>query len=153
MQAIVEKIFEREDELVAQAGVFVLGVHAELSGEFRETGPSVELLETAAAAAALIGRTIGALVGGSPEGHQLIETIAHAGEGAGNAVNHTDSETGIVAFTFVPADDGVGDLVHGKDDIADGATQLAGGRVFGSRRSLNVGISRPGNGQKNCRKE
>ena len=153
MQAIVEKIFEREDESVAQACVFVLGVHAELSGEFRETGPSVELLETAAAAAALIGRTIGALVGGSPERHQLIETVAHAVERAGNAINDTDGESGIVAFAFVPAEHRIGDFVHGKENIAEGATQLAGGRVLGSRRSLNVGISRSGDGQENCRKE
>ena len=153
LQAVIEKILESEYESVAQTSVFVLGVHAELGGEFSESGPGVEFLETAAAAAALVGRTVGALVGGSPESHQLIETVAHAGERAGNTVNETDGETGIVAFAFVPTDDSVGDFVHGKENIAEGATQLAGGRVLGSRRSLNVGISRSGNGQENCRKE
>ena len=51
-----------------------------------------------AAAAALVGRTIGALVGGSPEGYQLVQTIAHAGEGAGEALDETHGEAGVVAF-------------------------------------------------------
>ena len=139
--------------LLVKARVIVLGLEAELLGEFRETGPGVVLFETAAAAAPLVGRTVGALVGGSPESNELIQTITHAGGSAGKALYQTDGVAGVVALGTVPAEDGHGDFLNGEENVTDGTAKLAGGGVLRCRRSLDVGIRRAGECEKKCRKE
>ena len=139
-----------EELLAGHLAVGHLGLEAELLGEFGETGPGIVLLQTAATAAALIGRTIGALVGGSPESYELVQTIAHAGEGAGNTLYQTHRVTGIVAFLGVPADDGQGELLDTVYDIAESTTQLAGCSILRRGGRLNVGIRRADHSEKKC---
>ena len=139
--------------LAANLGVGHLGLEAELFGEFGETGPSVVLLKTAATAAALVGRTIGALVGGCPEGNELVEAVAHACKGSGNTLNQTHGVTGIVALFAVPADDGQGQFLDAVNDVTEGATEFAGCGVFRRGGRLDVGIRRADHSEKKCRKE
>ena len=139
--------------LVVEARILVLGLEAELLGEFGEAGPSVVLFETAATAAALVGRTVGALVGGSPEGNELVQTITHAGCSAGKALNQTNGVAGVVALGIVPTEDGHGDFLNGEQYVTDSTAKLAGGGVLRCRRSLYVGIRRAGECEKKCRKE
>ena len=139
--------------LAFDAAVGQLGLEAELFGEFGEAGPGVVLLQTAATAATLIGGAIGALVSGSPEGDEFVETIAHAGEGTSETFNETNGVTGIVTLFGVPADHGEGQFFDAVDDVTDGATELAGSGIFRRRRRLNVGIRRADHSEKKCRKE
>ena len=135
------------------AGIIVLALEAELLREFGETGPSIVLNKSAATTAALIGGTIGALVGGSPESDQLVEAVAHAGEGTSKAFHDTYGEAGIVAFGLIPANHGDGQFLNTKKDIADGAAKLASCSVFGSRRCLDVCVNCAEHPEKKCRKE
>ena len=137
-------------ELVADAAIGVLGLEADFLGEFGETGPGVVLLEAAAAAGTLIGGAIGALVGGSPEGHELIEAVAHAGESAGKTFDEANGVASVVALLGVPAEDGNGQLFDAVNDVAEGAAKLAGGRVLRRRGRLNVGIRRADHSEKKC---
>lgn len=139
--------------LVVKTRILVLGLETELLGEFGEAGPSVVLFETAATAAALVGRTVGALVGGSPESNELIQTITHAGGSAGKALNQTNGVAGVVALGIVPTEDGHGDFLNGEQNVTDSTAKLAGGGVLRCRRSLNVGIRCAGECEKKCRKE
>lgn len=139
--------------LLVKTRVVVLGLEAKLLGELGEAGPGVVLFETAAAATSLVGRTVGALVGRSPEGNELIQTVTHAGGSAGKALNQTDGVAGVVAFGAVPTEDGHGDFLNGVQDVTDGTAKLAGGGVLRCRRSLDVGIRRAGECDKKCRKE
>ena len=114
----------------ATAGIVVLGLEAKLFRELGEAGPGVVLFETAATAAALVGRTVGALVGRSPEGNELIQTVTHAGGSAGKALNQPNGVAGVVAFGIIPAEDGHGNLFHSQENDTQCTAKLAGGAVL-----------------------
>ena len=122
------------------AGIVVLALESKLLREFGEPGPCVVLLETITPAAALIRRTIGAFVGGSPERHQLVEAVAHARERAREAIHDTDRVAGVIPFAFLPAKHGDRQFLDTPKDVADGTTKLAGRRVLRRRRRLDVAI-------------
>lgn len=111
---------------------------ADFFREFCKAGPCVIFLKAAATAGTLVWRTVGALVSRSPEGHQLIETVANASECAGKTFNDTNGVTSVVTFCVVIAQNGDRDFFNGENNVTNSTTELAGSSIFGSRWSLNV---------------
>lgn len=90
-------------------------------------------------AAKFIRRFEGSAISRAGKGKEFVKTIAHATKCAMGAIDGTIAPTGFIAILIGLANDLFGDFDNTVEDVAQGATELAGGSVSGCGRGLNIG--------------
>lgn len=115
----------------------VVAFEAEFWWEFLESFVDVHL-DAVVLAAFFVRWLEGPAVGWAGEGEEFVEAIAEAFECAVGAVDNTIAPACLCAVGIRSADHHFRNFYDTVEDVADGATELAGRCVMGARRRLDV---------------